>query len=225
MKLNVLKIGMIDYKEALTIQEKLRSLRSDSKIDDSLLLLEHYPVITLGRRGKYSNIKLQRNDLEKHHVNIYEVTRGGDVTYHGPGQLVGYLIFDLKNHGRDIKEFVWKIQEVFIRFLRSEYNIEGCRDDRTYTGVWVGNNKLTAIGISVLRWVTMHGFSFNINTDLDHYQWINPCGIVDRGVTSLERLTGSKQHLDAISDKIAFLFCEIFGMEFHSTDRISLLGL
>ena len=223
MRLNVLKIGMIDYKEALVLQEKLRSMRSDNKIEDSLLLLEHYPVITLGRRGKYSNIKLKKDILEKRSINIYEVTRGGDVTYHGPGQLVGYLIFDLKDHGRDIKEFVWKIQEVFIRFLRSEYEIESCRDDRTYTGVWVGNDKLTAIGIAVSRWVTMHGFSFNINTNMDHYQWINPCGITDKGVTSLERLTGSKQNLDTIADKIALLFCEIFGMEYHPADRCSLL--
>jgi lipoyl(octanoyl) transferase len=213
MKLNIVKIGKIDYKEALDIQEQLQIDRLENKIDDTLLLLEHYPVITLGKRGKYSNIKIQTNILKENDVNVYEVSRGGDVTYHGPGQLVGYLIFDLKNHGKDIKNFVWKIQEVFIRFMKMEYGIESYRDDGVYTGVWVGNDKITAIGIAISHWVTMHGFAFNINTDLDHYKWINPCGITDKGITSLEKLSGSKQNINYVTDKIVTLFCEIFGME------------
>jgi len=136
-----------------------------------LILLEHNDVITLGRRGKYSNIKLTEKELKKNNIGVYEVSRGGDVTYHGAGQLVGYMIFDLTNHGKDIRKIVGNIQEVFIRLLKEYYNIESFRNDSAYTGVWIGNDKITSIGISVSHWVTMHGFSFNINTNLNNYSW------------------------------------------------------
>lgn len=211
MDLNIIKLGIIPYKEALQIQESLQLLRIKDKINDTLLLLEHPPVITLGRRGKYSNIKISESILKKDNIEVFEVNRGGDVTYHGPGQLVGYIFFDLRNHGRDIKKLIWKIQEVFIRLLR-DYKVESFRDDNIYTGVWIGNSKITAIGIAINHWITMHGFSFNINTNLNHYNWINPCCILNKQVTSLEKIIGEKQDFNEVTDKVIYHFLEIFEM-------------
>ena len=117
----------------------------------------------------------------------------------------------MRNHGRDIKKFIWNLQEVFIRLLK-EYDIESYRDDNVYTGVWVNENKITAIGIAVKHWITMHGFSFNINTNLLHYKWINPCGITEKGITSLEKLTAKKQDFNKVIDKVINYFLEIFKM-------------
>jgi len=125
---------------------------------------------------------------------------------------VGYPIFDLKKHGRDIKQFVWNIEEVFIRMLKEQFNIEAHREGKEYTGVWVGKDKITAIGISVKKWVTMHGFAFNVNTNLDHFDWIVPCGLNDRGVTSLQKLVGKHMDFDEIMELTADYFCKIFNM-------------
>ena len=224
-KLNVSRLGLIEYGQALELQQKLQMLQFEESIDDTLLLLEHYPVLTLGRRGKYENLLVKKEFLEKEKVSIHVVNRGGDITYHGPGQLVGYLVFNLKNHGSDIKEFVYKIQEVFIRFLHDEYDIESCRNDKVFTGVWARNEKITAIGISVKHWITMHGFSFNINTDMEHFKWINPCGISDKGVTSLEKLTGKRQDFDKAVEKISDFFCTVFKMERIDVKKENLLSM
>jgi len=213
LKLNVVRLGRIDYREALDIQEKLLDRRQQGKIEDTLLLLEHSPVLTIGRSGKNSNIIVPRELLEANGVSVYDVTRGGDVTYHGPGQIVGYPIMDLNNHGKDIKDFVWRIEEVFIRLLKDEYDITAYREDKKYTGVWVGDNKITAIGIAVKRWVTMHGFAFNVNTNLEHFKWINPCGITDRWVTSLQKLTGQEQDFEKLNDMVCRYFCQVFDVQ------------
>jgi lipoyl(octanoyl) transferase len=213
MKLKIAQMGRIDYGEALSLQEKLHALRQGGRIPDTLLLQEHNSVITVGRRGSYSNILLPGEELLKKKIDVYEVSRGGDVTYHGPGQLVGYPIFDLKDHEMDIRKYVWNIQEVFIRILKEDYGMESRRENGVYTGVWVGNSKITAIGIAVRRWVTMHGFAFNINTDLDNFRWINPCGLTDRGVTSLEKITGKRQDFVKVSGRVINLFENVFGME------------
>ncbi len=174
------------------------------------MLLEHPPVITLGRRGVYTNIIAPAEELKANRVSIYEVARGGDVTYHGPGQIVGYPIIDLKEINRSVKDFVWGIEELFISLLKNQFDIAARRDEKKYTGVWTGDEKITAIGIAVKHWVTMHGFAFNVNTDLDHFKWITPCGIADRGVTSLEKLLGCPQDLDRLNIVIADYFCERF---------------
>ncbi len=212
LELIVRKLGRIDYMDALRLQKELVIKRQEQLIPDTLLLLEHPPVITLGRRGKYSNIKVPPETLKQNNTEIYETDRGGDVTYHGPGQIVGYPIFDLKKHGRDIKQFVWNIEEVFIRMLKEQFNIEAHREGKEYTGVWVGKDKITAIGISVKKWVTMHGFAFNVNTNLDHFDWIVPCGLNDRGVTSLQKLVGKHMDFDEIMELTADYFCKIFNM-------------
>lgn len=213
MKLNIVRLGLMDYAEALRIQEKLLTLRQEDKIDDTLLLVEHPAVLTLGRRGEYSHILTSRQLLEASGVSIYEVNRGGDVTYHGPGQIVGYPIMDLAKQDKDVKKFVWNIEEVFIRLLKQEYGITAQRDENKYTGVWIGNEKITAIGIAVKRWVTMHGFAFNVNTHLEDFGWIIPCGLTDRSITSVQKLLGQHMDFDELNDMVMKYFCQVFGVE------------
>ena len=205
----------MDYIETLRLQEKLLQLRQQGNISDVLLLVEHPPVLTLGKNSKQSNILVSREELVEHGVTIYQTNRGGDVTYHGPGQIVGYPILDLSNHGKDIKKFVWKIEEVFIRLLDREYGITAHREDDKYRGVWVGNDKITAVGIAVKRWVTMHGFAFNVSTQLEHFSWINPCGITDKGVTSLQELLGYSLDLEKITRLVLDFFCEVFYVDYE----------
>lgn len=211
MKLNVCYLEMVEYEDALHLQERLHELRVENRLGDTLLLLQHPPVITIGRRGKWENILIPKEKLLQMGVKIFEVTRGGDVTYHGPGQVVGYPIFDLGTIGKDIKRFIWLLEEVFINLLKDEYGIEAYRDEKQYTGVWVGKEKIVAIGIEVKKWITMHGFAFNVNTNLEHFSWIIPCGLKDKGVTSLERLLGYQVELDDIVYKVAKYFGKVFG--------------
>lgn len=212
MNLQVVLAGLMDYQEALKMQKRLLQLRQAGKIQDILLLLEHPPVITLGKRGKDTNILMPEDLLKSKGIKIYRIDRGGDVTYHGPGQIVGYPIMDLKNHGKDIRKFVRNIEEVFIRLLKEEYNITAGRDPE-HTGVWVGEEKITAIGLSIKRWVSMHGFAFNVNTNLDHFNLINPCGIIDKGVTSLEKIVGHPLNMDKVIDQVIKYFSRVFGVE------------
>ncbi|WPX09476.1 lipoyl(octanoyl) transferase LipB [Anaerocellum danielii] len=225
MCINVCYLGKVEYQEALSIQENIWSLRVEKKIDDTLLLLEHPPVITMGRRGSKKNILVSEEFLEKIGVKVFEVSRGGDVTYHGPGQLVGYPIFDLALTDRDIKKFVYLLEEVFIRLLKDQFGIKAHRDENKYTGVWVENNKIVAIGIAVKKWVTMHGFAFNVNTNLDHFLWIVPCGLRDRGVTSLERLVGSKVLFEDVMNKVQTYFGDVFGKSLKILSKEELFDL
>ena len=213
MDIKVVKLGRLEYGKALGIQEKLLALRQAGKIGDIMLLVEHPPVLTVGRRGEYSNILLPTDELKAAGVEIFDVNRGGDVTYHGPGQIVGYPIMDLNDYGRDIKDYVGKIEEIFIRLLKEDYDITARRDEKKYTGVWVQNSKITAIGIAVKRWVTMHGFAFNVNTDLNHFRWINPCGITDKGVTSLQKLLGRAEDYEKLNERVIWYFTQVFGLD------------
>lgn len=209
-KLEVMLLGRIEYSEALDIQRKLLASRMEGSIEDTLLILEHPPVITLGRRGQYSNILALKDDLDKEGVSIYEVARGGDVTYHGIGQIVGYPIIHLAENKIGVKDFVEKLEAVFIRLLNERYDITARSEEKKYTGVWVGDEKITAIGVEVKHWVTMHGFAFNVNTNLEHFKWINPCGITDKGVTSLQKLLGHSLSIDELNGTVIDYFCKIF---------------
>ena len=208
--LQVRRLGTIAYAEALELQQQLVEYRRAGTIPDQLLLLEHPPVITLGvkARGDRSHVLATPSALGAHGVEVFETGRGGDVTYHGPGQLVGYPIIDLKPDRCDVHQYVRDLEEVLIQVAAS-FGIEAGRAPGL-TGVWVGSEKLAAIGVRIARWVTSHGFAFNVTTNLSHFGFIVPCGISDRGVTSLERLLGRAVPMAEVEEAAIEAFTSIF---------------
>jgi lipoyl(octanoyl) transferase len=200
------------YGPALDMQHELVALRREETIPDTLMLVEHPPVITLGRKAPDSDILVPASTLERAGAEVHRVTRGGEATYHGPGQIVGYTIFNLYNHQRKLRLFIEKMEEVFIRLLDRHYGVKAGRDDE-HRGVWVGDEKITAIGIAVSRSITMHGFAFNVAPDLSHFTWIVPCGIHDRGVTSIEKLTGRVPDMAEVKRQVVDSLCEVYGYE------------
>ena len=209
MKLKVFVPGQVPYEDALSWQYDLVDRRRKGLIEDTLILLEHPPVLTTGRRQQEHNILI---DPSSENIPVIKTNRGGEVTYHGPGQLVGYLIVDLADFSRKVKQFVFNLEDVFVRYLDRDFGIRAERHDK-HRGVWVGDDKITAIGLAIEREITMHGFAFNINTNLDHFKWIVPCGIQDKGVTSLEKLTGETQDMNRIIPKIAGIYKEVYGYD------------
>ena len=189
-KLEVRRLGLVPYDEALTMQRQLVEERRAGRVPDLLLLLQHPAVITLGVKGDGGRANIVATDerLAELGIAVHETGRGGDVTYHGPGQIVGYPILDLKPDRCDVHRYVRDLEEVMIRVC-ADYGIAAGRI-KGLTGAWVGAEKIGAIGVRLSRWITMHGFAFNVSTDLDHFKLIVPCGISDRGVTSLEHATG-----------------------------------
>lgn len=187
------------------------SERQRDAIADQLLLLEHPPVITRGVRAGADNVLAPPDVLRRRGVEVHDARRGGDVTYHGPGQLVGYPILLLKPDRCDVHRYVRDLEEVLIRAVAG-FGVRATRIEGL-TGVWVGNDKLAAIGVRLSRWVTSHGFALNVTTDLDDFALIRPCGLVDRGVTSLARLTGTEVSDVAVADRVARLFAEVFDRE------------
>jgi lipoyl(octanoyl) transferase len=208
---DVRRLEAVPYAEGLALQRSLVEQRQRGRVDDVLLLVEHPHVITLGMRGDggRSHILASTDLLVARGLEVHETGRGGDITYHGPGQIVGYPILDLKPDRCDVHRYVRDLEEVLIR-TTSHYGIAAERVPGL-TGVWVGHEKLAAIGVRVARWVTSHGFAFNVNTDLDYFNLIVPCGITDRGVTSLARLLGRSVDLREVEERIVFHFCEVFG--------------
>ncbi|HCX65353.1 MAG TPA: octanoyltransferase [Eubacteriaceae bacterium] len=222
-KINIVDLGYMDYKEALELQFALRELRVEEKIEDTLLLVEHNPVLTMGSRGKMENVLVSNTFLKENGIDVVELRRGGDVTYHGPGQIVGYPIFDLKNFDRDIRGFVRNMKQTFIDLLQHEFDIASEGRDGDHSGVWIGEEKITAIGISVSKMVTMHGFAFNGNTDLEHFKWINPCGFQDKGATSLEKQLGRSVDMKEMKELVTKYFCEAFAVKGKEMDKETLL--
>ena len=201
-------LGKVGYSEALAMQESaVGSLRS-SEGDEQLLLLEHPHVFTLGRGANSANILARADQLESLSIEVHETGRGGDVTYHGPGQLVGYPIINLKPDRCDVHRYVRDIEEVLIRSI-AEFGITGERISGL-TGVWVGTEKVAAIGVRIARWITSHGFALNVKTDLDYFQMIVPCGITDKGVTSMSRLLGRQLDMEDVARIVARRFAEVF---------------
>jgi len=209
-ELEVRRLRLIGYQEALELQRELVEERRANRIPDLLLLLQHPPVITLGVRSETAraNVVATSERLAELGIEVHETGRGGDVTYHGPGQIVGYPILDLRPDRCDVHKYVRDLEEVMIRTC-ADYGIAAGRI-AGLTGTWVGAEKIGAIGIRISRWITSHGFAFNVRTDLDHFKLIVPCGISDRGVTSLERLTGRTIALDAVKDALVRRFSEVF---------------
>ncbi|MHC1758065.1 MAG: lipoyl(octanoyl) transferase LipB [Negativicutes bacterium] len=221
MKLIVSRLNRLEYGKGLDLQNHILKLRQQGVIPDMLLILEHTPVITIGRSGSEAHILATQNKLDEKGVAVYHTNRGGDVTYHGPGQLVGYPVLDLREHGKDISIYLHRIEEIFIRLLYREYGINA-RRDKQYPGVWIENEKITAIGCAVKKWVSMHGFAFNVNTGLDAFQWIVPCGIAHRGVTSLQQVLGKPLNMGILQQSVIGYFAEIFDMEPEMVEQESL---
>jgi lipoyl(octanoyl) transferase len=210
-KWQLLRLGFVDYGEAHDLQKRILQDRIDDNCPDHLILLQHNPVITVGRGGDNSNIITPKPMLESFGISVFEIERGGDVTYHGPGQITGYPIIDLRNYKKDVHWYLRQLEEVIIRVL-AEYKIIGKRVEE-YTGVWVDDEKIAAIGVAVKKWVTYHGFAFNVNPDLSHFKLINPCGITDKEVTSLAKVLSHNVDINEVEERIISAFEEIFSVE------------
>jgi lipoyl(octanoyl) transferase len=208
--LDVLDLGMQAYLPALRRQEELVERRGKDAIPDTLLLVEHEPVYTLGRNAKEQNIVATPEELDRQKIQVVKTGRGGDVTFHGPGQLVGYPILDLRRWGKGVVWYVDSLEEVLIRTL-AEYGVAGTRDSK-HRGVWVNDCKIAAIGVRITRHITMHGFSLNVRTDLGYYRGIIPCGIPDKGVTSLHLIV-PEVDMDDVKRKLVAQFKAVFGYE------------
>lgn len=189
-EIEIRRYGVVPYADALALQKELVDARKADRIPDQLILLQHPPVITLGvkTRSDRSHVLATPEALQQQGVELFETGRGGDVTYHGPGQLVGYPILDLRPDRCDVHRYVRDLEEALIQ-VAAAFGLSAGRVPGL-TGVWVGNEKLAAIGVRISRWITSHGFALNVGTDLSHFGLIVPCGITDRGVTSLEVLLG-----------------------------------
>lgn len=205
----VRKLGRVGYREALSLQKQLVAERATGGIPDTLLLLEHDPVITMGKTSKPGNVLLDRARLESLGVALVETDRGGDVTFHGPGQIVGYPILDLNDHRRDVKWYVSRLEEVMIRTC-ARHGVEAGRVPGM-TGAWVGGEKIGAIGVRVERWIASHGFALNVSTDLEYFGLIIPCGLRGRGVTSLAARRGRAPDLETVLRDVEETFEEVFG--------------
>jgi len=205
-------LGLMPYAEAHELQQELVEKRKRDEIPDQFLLLEHPHVITLGRAANGANVLIDDETRARFGVELFETGRGGDVTYHGPGQLVGYPIIKLAPDRCDIRRYVRDLEEVLIR-TAADFGISARRIEGL-TGVWAGNEKLAAIGVRISRWVTMHGFAFNITTDLDYFRLIVPCGIRNHGVTSLHKLLGSPVEMSDVREVITRQFANVFEREF-----------
>ena len=204
MMLQVQDLGVSSYKNTWELQKKLQIKRIENKIEDTLLLVEHEPVYTFGKNADENH--LLQNYPED--VKLFHIERGGDITFHGPGQLVGYPIMDLHNYKMSISWYMHSLEEVIIRFL-DRFGISADRKDGL-TGVWIGDEKIAALGVRISRWVTMHGFALNVNTDLTYYDSIIPCGIFDYGITSMEHILGNEQEMSEVKKVLVSVFSDVF---------------
>ncbi|MBE3068646.1 MAG: lipoyl(octanoyl) transferase LipB [Planctomycetes bacterium] len=208
-----LDVGRAAYEPTLWLQQRLRDeVRAAPDERACLILVEHDPpVITLGRGAKAAHVLASRDRLAREGVELHESQRGGDVTYHGPGQVVGYPILRLDLHGRDVHRYLRDLEEVLLRLL-ARYGIEGCRA-AGMTGVWVGGEKVAAIGVAISRWVTWHGFALNVDPNLGHFGLIVPCGLSGMGVTSMARLLGRTIAVAEVKPPLVECMAEVFGFD------------
>jgi len=209
----VLNLGLVEYGWALSLQRALAQARIEGKVGDLLLLLEHPPVITLGRGAKRERLLMEAEGLQVRGVALFEVERGGDVTYHGPGQLVGYPILDLNLHGRDLHRYMRNLEEVLLLTLK-DYRI-GAERLQGLTGVFVQGKKIASLGVHVRRWVSWHGFALNVNTDLSFFDLIVPCGLQGVEMSSLEACLGRRVPLEEVVEKLIVHFQEVFQVTAH----------
>ena len=211
--LDIYELGTVPYDKALEYQESLLAKRIAEEVPDSLILLEHPPTITTGRKGNTGNLLVRKEYLEKHGISFIHASRGGDITFHGPGQIVGYPILNLKNHEMDIRKHLRSIEEVIIRTL-GDFEIEGRRIDGV-TGVWVKRSKIASIGIAIRKWVTYHGFALNVSTNLDYFELILSCGITDVRITSIGSWLRDEESIkmDDVTQSVIKNFMGVFGFK------------
>jgi lipoyl(octanoyl) transferase len=211
-----------NYQEEL-LQQKIKAKRSNESKHDYLLFVEHPPVYTLGKNGKEKNLLINEADLIRKGIEFYHINRGGDITFHGPQQLVGYPILDLDNYKTDLGWYLRSLEEVIILTMQ-EYGLNGERS-KGETGVWIDTavkgreRKICAMGIRCSRWVTMHGFAFNVNVDLDYFNFITPCGIQNKKVTSLEQELGKKISMDEVKEKLVKNFEKVFEVKIKNPEK------
>lgn len=225
-QLQVCRLGVVRYTDGLDLQQELVERRRAGQIPDQLLLLQHPPVLTVGvkKENGRSHILATGDRLDELGVEVHETGRGGDVTYHGPGQIVGYPILDLRPDRCDVHRYVRDIEEVMIR-VTGDFGVAAGRV-AGLTGVWVGPEKpekIGAIGVRIARWVTCHGFAYNVNVDLEYFNLIVPCGIQNRGVTSLQKLLGGALPLEQVETSFVRHFCDVFDREPLGTSQ-TILG-
>ena len=208
---SISNMGRTRYADAWRFQQQVWELRCAQTIGDVLLFTEHEHVYTIGKGGDTDHLLASGNELKEGGVDFFQIDRGGDVTYHGPGQVVGYPIIDLKNYVPDLHKYLRNLEEVIIRALK-RFGIDGTREEG-FTGVWVKGDKIAAIGVKVSRWVTMHGFALNVNTDLSKFDRIIPCGIFHKGVTSMQLLLGRTLSLEDVQAELTGAFGTVFDCE------------
>jgi len=208
--IDVKRLGSMDYQAALGLQLDYLEKRINGEINDTLIFLQHTPTITIGRKGNKDNLLISEKILKQKKIKYYEVNRGGDITYHGPGQLVCYPIIDLKNHTKDVHKYLRTLEQIIIDVLL-EFDIEARRIEGL-TGVFVKNSKIASIGVGIKRWVTFHGLSLNINTDLSYFDFIVPCGLNNNPVTSIKSWNKLQDEIDLsiVEDRLIKGFTKYF---------------
>jgi lipoyl(octanoyl) transferase len=212
------RLGTVDYAEAHRLQKELLAKRIAGAIGDTVLLLEHPPVLTMGRSSKERHVLAPPEVLEARGISVHEVGRGGDVTYHGPGQLVAYPIIDLKPDRRDVRKYVWSLEETMIRTC-ADLGLPAARVEGL-NGAWIGDRKVGAVGVRISQWVTMHGLALNANSDLTHFDLIVPCGIQDKSVTSLSAELGRTTFVADVIEPLARHFAELYESEVEWQDAL-----
>jgi len=217
----IIDLGLIDYGEALDLQRQFWLRRVEGELPDLLLLLEHPHVFTLGRRGNRSHLIVSPEVLEAIKIRIFHVERGGDITYHGPGQMVVYPILDLKDYGYRLIRYVDQLEEVILHVLK-DFGIEGRRDPSN-RGVWVEGEKIASVGVAIKRWVSFHGIALNYQTDLKYFDLIHPCGLEGKKMTTMEKILGKKISRESLSEKIIFHFKEVFKERWEEKELKELL--
>jgi lipoate-protein ligase B len=215
-KMIVYRLGLIEYAQAMQIQQRIFEARRTNATEDSLLILQHLPVISIGTSGKGDHVLVDRGSLEEKGITVCATDRGGDVTFHGPGQIIGYPILNLRNLGIRAIEYVRRIEEVIIRTLQA-FNLRGHRIEGA-PGVWVNREKICSIGFRVSRGITTHGFALNVNTDLDFFKFIVPCGIKNVSMTSMEKLVNRRVDMEEVSNQVVLDFCQLFDAEALESD-------
>lgn len=207
--------GLTGYGDGLELQKKVFDIVSMAEADGVLILLQHKPTFTIGRNGGQENLLVSKEMLNEYGIELHEANRGGNITYHGPGQLVGYPIFNLKMLEKNVIWYVRKLEEALIRTL-SSYELNGDRKSE-YPGVWIGDGKIAAIGVHAKKWITTHGFAFNIAVNKEHFGLINPCGIKEFGVASLDDYLDGLEFNDVV-DRVETAFEEVFEIRFKSLE-------